>query len=139
MLNRIIFLFLLFPSIAMADGSFKILNRGYRAPYSGVLFDKNAVSSLLALPDGYRLQCDLDIEYAKDKLATEHKMQIKKYKADIEYIEAQNKIKMEGKALQIQNLQKELKKRTGIHKSWYIVGGFAAGVLSTTLIVRSVQ
>lgn len=139
MLNRIALLFLLLPSTALAEGSFKILNRGYRAPYSGVLFDKHAVSTLLALPDKYKLQCDLDMEYKIDVLSTKHKLEIKKYKADIEYITKQNKIKMEGKNLQITNLQKELKKRAGIHKSWYIVGGFAAGVLSTTLIVRSIQ
>lgn len=129
-----------FSSDAFAnEGKFKLLSKGYRAPYSGVLFDKNAVSSLLAMKDRLTTQCDLDMEFHINKLATTHKLEIDKLKVDMQYLKDQHTIQMDGKNLQITNLQKELKKRNGVNKSWYIVGGFAVGVLTTTTIVWSVK
>lgn len=141
MLNRIIILlFFLFSSNAFAnEGKFKLLSKGYRAPYSGVLFDKNAVSSLLAMKDRLVTECDLNMEFEINKLSTTHKLEIDKLKLDMKYLKDQHTIEMNGKKLQVANLQKELKKRNGVNKSWYIVGGFAVGVLTTTTIVWSVK
>ena len=141
MLSRlIILLFLLFSSEAFAnEGKFKLLSKGYRAPYSGVLFDKNAVSSLLAMKDRLELECDINMEHQSDQLSTKHKLELDKLKLDMQLLKDQHAIKMDGKQLQITNLQKELKKRNGVNKAWYIVGGFAVGVMTTTAIVWSVK
>ena len=79
------------------------------------------------------------MEFHINKLSTEHKLKIDKLKVDMQYLKDQHTIEMDGKNLQITNLQKELKKRNGVNKSWYIVGGFAVGVLTTTTIVWSVK
>ena len=79
------------------------------------------------------------MEFHINKLATTHKLEIDKLKVDMQYLKDQHTIQMDGKNLQITNLQKELKKRNGVNKSWYIVGGFAVGVLTTTTIVWSVK
>ena len=142
MLNKILTLFiiLLLPSSAYAEGGkFTILDKGYRAQYSGVLFDKDATSSLLAMKDRVSLECDLNMELSNSKLSTKHKLEIDKMKLDMKYLKDQHAIEMDGKKLQLSNLQKELKKRNGVHKSWYIVGGFAIGVLTTTTIVWSTK
>ena len=142
MLNRLLILFILLltPSSAYAgDGKFTILNKGYRASYSGVLFDRNAVSILLALEERLSLECDIEVEYQTDLIGTKHKLEVDKMKLDMQYLKDQHAIEMDGKKLQVTNLQKELKKRNGVHKAWYIVGGFAAGVLTTTGIAWSIK
>ena len=84
-------------------------------------------------------ECDLNMEFEINKLSTKHKLEIDKLKLDMKYLKDQHTIEMNGKKLQVANLQKELKKRNGVNKSWYIVGGFAVGVLTTTTIVWSVK
>tara|TARA_R100000008_G_C3585989_1_gene172342 strand:+ start:2606 stop:3043 length:438 start_codon:yes stop_codon:yes gene_type:complete len=132
MLNSILMMSFVFASSVQAEeGKFSLMPKGRSAPFKGVLFDESATSSLLAMPEKYKLQCDLDTEFQIDKLKTEHQLTKKRLELDIERLTKEHKIVLEGKEKQMENLNKELEKRIGINKNWYLAGGVAIGVFTT--------
>ena len=130
MLSNLLFIFAL--STANAEqGEFTLVGKGQPSPFAGVLFNEPAMAHLLAMPDEYKLQCDLDIEYLTDKLNTKHNLEIQKFETDLNFTKEQNKIILNGKEKEIEELRIQLEKRNGINKNWYFAGGVAAGVLFT--------
>ena len=132
MLNSFLVLLLASNPLHASDGKFTLMPKGRPAPFTGVLFDNGATSSLLAMPEKYKLQCDLDLEFQSDKLKTEFMLTKKNLELDIDHLKAEHKIIIEGKDKQLENLNKELEKRIGINKEWYLAGGIAIGILTTT-------
>tara|TARA_Y100000592_G_scaffold100997_1_gene184397 strand:+ start:2764 stop:3201 length:438 start_codon:yes stop_codon:yes gene_type:complete len=133
MLNSFFMISLLFSGVSHAEeGKFTLMPKNRPAPYKGVLFDEVATSKLLALPEKYKLQCDLDIEYKIDRLNTDHNLEKKNLMLDLENLRKEHKVMLETKDKQVENLNKELKKRIGINKEWYLFGGIAIGVGITT-------
>ena len=130
MLNSI--LIMLLSSSALADeGKFTLMPKGRVAPFKGVLFDEDATSHLLALPEKYKLQCDLDMEYSIDRLQTEYALEKKNLQLDIDYLNKQHELVLKSRDRQIDDLNKILKERNGVNKEWYLVGGVALGTLLT--------
>lgn len=133
MLNNIFTFLILTSSVANADtGKFILMTKDKPAPFKGVLFDETATSKLLALPDKYRLQCDLDMEYEIDKINTKNNLKVQNLELDIERIKQEHQVIIETKDRQLENLNTEIGKRNGIHRQWYLLGGVALGVGFTT-------
>ena len=132
MLSNIFYITLLVSSAHADEGKFSLMTEGKPAPYKGVLFDETATSKLLAMPEKYRLQCDLDMEFQIDKINTAHKLELQNLQLDLDNANKQHEIIVEGKDKQIEKLNNQMQKRIGVGKEWYLVGGIAAGVAITT-------
>ena len=143
MLSRVFLLFfaLLFCSDAIAsDGKFTFIQQGNQAPFTGTLFDPTATAKMLAnrkiLQEEYEL-----------KLGFELQKQQKQFDLDLSQIRITLDTEREGfqKTLEVKNkeieqLNRIIKKKPGTNALvWGIIGGFAAGVVTTVGITYAVN
>ena len=141
MLNRIFLLMLLcMPSIAYAEnGKFSYVNKGQRAPFKGTIFDDKATAHLLTLPDFYQTQCDLDLEYQLGRTTEKYLFQIKDLKSEIVFIQEERDITVKQKDTRIEDLEKQLKKKSRSYEPYIFAGGILVGIGVTVGIIRGVD
>ena len=79
---------LLFSLTAYADpAQFTIVGEDEPAPFEGVLFNKRGIAELLVLPEQYRLDCDLEVEYQIDRQATEFHLERQNFQIRIDSLQ----------------------------------------------------
>ena len=84
---------LLIPSLAYAeDGKFTYLEPGMKAPFKGTLFDDSATAHMLTLPEYYKLECDLEMDYQLNIIQEKHSFEIKDLKAQVEFLQSEKQI-----------------------------------------------
>ncbi len=139
MLNKILTLIvLLLPSLAYADdGKFTYLEPGMKAPFKGTLFDDSATAHLLTLPEFYKLQCDLDLEYQMGMLQEKHLFEVKDLRSQIEFLESEKQSIVLQTDERIALLEEQVKKNTRNDRPWYLAAGVAIGVGITIGIVKA--
>ena len=129
-------LFFLLLATAKADPQFTALDQGEPAPFSGRLFNDEAVTKLI-VEDKFKVeQCNLQIDYEKKKLETLHKYEIDKIA-----IELNSQIKiLENKVdLRDQRIKQLEKLSKPIKPIYYIAGGFLVGTAATIGITYAVN
>ena len=131
------FIFLMWSSVAMAeDPKFSIMAEGEPSPFEGVLFDPEATAIIMSGADLWRSECDLEIEFNLDKLATQYSLQLDNEKIRYDALVKENQLLIEKKDLEIQTLQETLKKKSPFNKwLWFGAGGIA-GASATVLIAK---
>jgi len=122
-------------SLAFAEPQFTQLKEGEQAPFDGRLLNDEAIVKL-AVEDKFKVQqCDLQIDYEKQKLEALHKFEIKKVKIELN---AQNQI-LENKVALRDDRIKELEKLSKpIKPVYYVAAGFLVGAGSTIGILYAV-
>ena len=76
---------LLLMSLAFADEpQYAVLEKGEPAPFEGRLFNGAAVAKIITEAQYKDLECDLQVEFETDKLATEKQFEIELLKASLE-------------------------------------------------------
>ena len=133
---------LLLTSIALADGpKFSVLGELEPTPFEGVLFDPEATAILMSDKEVWSSTCDLEIEFHLDKQATKNQLEF--HLAQVSYIAASDQCDLiiERKDLEIEELQKILKKQSPYQKWLWFGGGAAATIavinFTTNLITAS--
>ncbi len=116
---------------AHANGKFTFLGKGQCAPFEGTLFDPSATAYMTVQTERIESQCDLEIEYQLDKIATQHLFEIDGYKIRYEALVKESEVTQQSYREEIENLEKALKRKSPKNRGWWFAGGLAAGVGAT--------
>jgi len=120
---------LLFSAVAHAGTpQFTIMGQDEPAPFEGVLFNKRGIAELLVLPEEYRMECDLEIEYQLDVQATEFHLERQNFQIRLDALTKEYDLRTEQKDIEIAALQEAMLKQAPSNKWWWLAGGVAAGV-----------
>ena len=115
---------------------FTILSEDEPAPFEGVLFNKRALAELLVLPEEYRLECDLEVEYRIDVQATEFQLERQNFQIRLDALVQEYDLRVDQKDIEITALQEALLAQAPNNKWWWFVGGIAAGATTTYAAYR---
>jgi hypothetical protein len=121
-------------SIAFADPHVATLNEGQPAPFSGTLFNKEAVAAVLAESGAEKERCDARIELEVEKSRIE-------LRKDLDYAEAE----FESCEQSFEDLREshiDLTKkynRTSAAKPYIFSGGLLGGIALTLAVVYAVD
>jgi hypothetical protein len=107
---------------------FTILGEDEPAPFEGVLFNKRGIAELLVLPEEYRLDCDLEVEYQMDRQATEFHLERQNFQIRIDSLLKEYDLRIYEKDREIVALQDALLAQAPTRKWWWFTGGVAAGI-----------
>lgn len=130
MLKNII-LCMLFSSSVFAQ---VVVKTGDRIPADGVYMTLQEAAELVADKEFRERECKLELEYTKKELETKHDGEKRKLNFKIETIEEKNKMVLELKQKQIDNLYKELEEKNKDYSLWWMTGGIVAGAGTAILI-----
>lgn len=126
------------PPLEPPSGHFLLLKKGKKAPWSGTLFDKAAMASILAQQQTLKLEFEAKLKYELGKQSADYQLQLDKLQLLLETEQARSK--------EILNLREEEIKRLreiaseDDHTHWWIAGGFALGVVTAiSIFFASVQ
>lgn len=129
MLKNII-LCMLFSFSALAQVAVKT---GDRIPADGVYLTLQEAAELIADKEFRERECKLELDFAKKELETKHSGEVQKLNSKIEIMDEKNKIVLELKQKQIDNLYKELENKKD-YSLWWASGGVVAGAATAILI-----
>ena len=115
---------------------FTILGEDEPAPFEGVLFNKRGIAELLVLPEQYRLDCDLEVEYQIDRQATEFHLERQNFQIRIDSLLKEYELRITEKDREILALQEAIAAQAPNNKWWWFVGGVTAGVVTTYAAYR---
>jgi len=128
--------FLLMTSFAYADPQFVKLEEGESAPFTGRLFNDEAVTKLI-VEDKFKVeQCDLQIDYEKKKLEALHSYEIDKVRIELNAKNTilENKVSLrDDRIKELEGLSKPIK------PIYYMLGGFVVGTGATIGITYAVN
>ena len=128
---------LLFSLTAYADPTqFAILGEDEPAPFEGVLFNKRGIAELLVLPEQYRLDCDLEVEYQIDRQATEFHLERQNFQIRLDSLLKEYGLRITEKDREIAALQEALLAQAPTRKWLWFAGGVTAGVVVTYAAYR---
>jgi len=128
---------LLFSMAAHAEPpQFTIVGQEDPAPFEGVLFNKRGIAELLVLPEEYRLECDLEVEYRIDVQATEFQLERQNFQIRLDALVQEYDLRVDQKDIEITALQEALLAQAPNNKWWWFVGGVAAGIGVTYVAYR---
>ena len=120
-------------------GRFAVLDQGETTPFGGVLFDIDATSHLLTLPDYYSRKYSLDCDYLLSQGIAKKDLEIEKLNIRLTTQAKQLDTVTQQKDLEISALQVALKKKHVIKPwMWGIIGG-VVGSGVTVGVVRATQ
>jgi hypothetical protein len=126
MLNNL-FLFLALSTAYAEEPTFTIVSEGQPAPFEGVLLSPSAAAEILASQTEQEEKCDLEIEYELDKAGTECELQKELIEIRVQTCEEARDIENTQKDLQIEELQKTIKKQSRQYKWLWFAGGAIVG------------
>jgi len=122
-------------SIAWAEPQFTQLTEGEAAPFAGRLLNEEAIVKI-AVEDKFKVQqCDLQIDYEKQKLESLQKFEIEKVKIELNAKNdiLENKISLRDDRIKdLESLSKPIK------PVYYVAAGFLVGAGSTIGILYAV-
>ena len=129
---------LLFSLTAYADpAQFTIVGEDEPAPFEGVLFNKRGIAELLVLPEEYRLDCDLEVEYQIDRQATEFHLERQNFQIRLDSLLKEYSLRVDEKDREIATLQEALLAQAPTRKWLWFAGGVAAGGVATYAAYRA--
>ena len=100
----------------------------------GVYFTLQEAAELIVDKEFRERECKLELDFVKKELEIKHEGQLKKLNFTIEAMETKNKIVLELKQQQIDNLYKELEEKSHDYSMWWAAGGAVVGVTTAILI-----
>lgn len=106
---------------------------GDRIPADGVYLTLQEAAELIADKEFRERECKLELDFAKKELETKHSGEVQKLNSKIEIMDEKNKIVLELKQKQIDNLYKELENKKD-YSLWWASGGVVAGAATAILI-----
>lgn len=130
MLKNIFFSILFcFPVLAQAP-----VKKGDKVPNDGIYLTLQEAAELIADKEFSEKESKLELDYLKKELETKHAGEIQKLNFKIEIIEEKNRMILDLKQKQIDNLYKELEEKSKDYSLWWASGGIVAGAATAILI-----
>ena len=127
---------ILLTAFCFADPQFTALEEGEPAPFTGRLLNDEAIVKI-SIEDRFKAQqCEIQIEYEKQKLLALHSYELEKLKIKLESDNAILKNKIELRDERIKDLQKLTKPTRPII---LITSGFVIGTASTIATTYAVN
>jgi len=127
---------LLLSALSFADPQFAALEEGAPAPFAGRLLNDEAIVKI-SIEDQFKAQqCEIQIDYEKQKLQALHVYELEKLKIRLESDNEILKNKIELRDERIKDLQKLTKPTRPII---LITSGFVIGTASTIAITYAVN
>ena len=130
-------LFFFIPTIGFTEPQIAPLNQNQRAPFSGVLYNAEAVAEMVAWKDTLVQQHQLALDQLKETLEAQCNLQVSNLQAETDAcndrynemlgIKNQQIIKLEELALE------------GNNSPWWFAGGIVLGIVSTVVITYAVN
>ena len=122
-------------ALAYAEPQFVPLDKGESAPFSGRLLNDEAIVKL-SVEDKFKVQqCDLQIDYEKQKIKALHALELEKAKIELNSQISVLNQKVELRDQRIQSLEKLNKP---IKPVLYVASGFLVGAGTTIGILYAV-
>ena len=112
-------------------GKFTFLGVNQCATFEGGLFDPSAMAHMVTTVEAIYSDCDLNLEYEIDKLASAHQLQIENLQIEYGVLDQKHEMLKKSSDIQIKSLQEALKKASSNNKWWWFAGGIATGVATT--------
>tara|TARA_R110000824_G_scaffold313959_2_gene500799 strand:- start:80 stop:520 length:441 start_codon:yes stop_codon:yes gene_type:complete len=137
----IIVIITLIPALSFSQGRVSVLKKGQKAPFNGILFDKQAEATITAKSESVVKICNLEKDYQKKSLEADCNLSTKTLSTQLSSEEAKHKALMKIKDGQVTRLTEALKKANKPdYHTWWFSGGFVAGVaLSLGIFYAAVQ
>ena len=137
----IIVIITLIPALSFSQGKVSVLKKGQKAPFNGILFDKQAEATITAKSESVVKICNLEKDYQKKSLEADCNLSTKTLSTQLSSEEAKHKALMKIKDGQVTRLTEALKKANKPdYHTWWFSGGFVAGVaLSLGIFYAAVQ
>tara|TARA_R110000765_G_scaffold237386_1_gene340068 strand:+ start:270 stop:710 length:441 start_codon:yes stop_codon:yes gene_type:complete len=137
----IIVIITLIPALSFSQGKVSVLKKGQKAPFDGILFDKQAEATVTAKRESAVKICTLEKDYQKRNLEADCKLSTKTLSAQLNSEQAKHKSLMKIKDDQVLRLVDALKKANKPdYHAWWFSGGFVAGVaLSLGIFYAAVE
>jgi hypothetical protein len=120
-----------------APAQFTILGADEPAPFEGVLFNKRGIAELLVLPEEYRLECDLEVEYQIDRQATEFHLERQNFQIRLDSMLKEYELRITEKDREIAALHEALLAQAPTRKWLWFAGGVAVGAAATYGMYRA--
>jgi len=127
------------PVLVPGEGSFTILDQRECAPFPGVLFDADAVASLMTLPNYYQQRCQLDLDFALGEQRAGYDLQIDQLNIRLDVLEQEHANTIIQKDLEITTLQDTLKRNSKRNPWLWGTLGALVGASLTVAIVETVN
>tara|TARA_R110002020_G_scaffold304976_1_gene520802 strand:+ start:163 stop:603 length:441 start_codon:yes stop_codon:yes gene_type:complete len=137
----IIVIITLIPALSFSQGKISVLKKGQKAPFNGILFDKQAEATMTAKRESVVKICNLEKDYQKKGLEADCSLSTKTLSAQLSSEQAKHKALMKIKDGQVSRLTEALKEsnKPDYHNLWF-AGGFVAGVaLSLGIFYAAVE
>ena len=136
-MNKITALVLLFfiPAIALADPQIAPLNKYQKAPFSGVLYNSEAIAEMVAWKDTLIQQHQLALDQLRASLNAECSLQVNNLQAEVDACNDRYGEMLGIKNQQIIKLEELALDRSNSYSVLWLGGGIIIGVLTTIGIV----
>ena len=112
-------------------GQFTILGQHQRAPFEGVLFNKQAISEVLSGYDRFQYACDSLVQYELSKQQELYHYELESLRIEHQALTDEYDLFIAQKDKEINALVKSLKKTSPRNKTWWFVGGLVVGSAAT--------
>ena len=116
---------------ATEPAKFTILEYKQPAPFTGVLFDEFAISTVLSNYDIAAYGCDIRVQYELDKLQQKHKFELESLRIEHKALTNEYDLFIAQKDKEIDYLAKSLKKTSPRNKWIWFTVGVVAGSAAT--------
>lgn len=111
-----------------------VIKKGEVAKQDGVFLTVQEAAQMIADKEMSEKERQLELEFIKKELETKHDGEKRKLNSKLEIMEEKNKMVLELKQRQIDNLYKELEEKSKDYSLWWLAGGIAAGATTAILI-----
>ena len=125
------------PTIGFADPQIAPLNKNQRAPFSGVLYNAEAVAEMVAWKETLVQQHQIALDELKEVLEAQCNLQVSNIQAEVDACSDRYDEMLGIKNRQIIKLE-ELALESD-YSTWWFAGGIVLGIVSTVAITYAVN
>ena len=134
-ITALVLLFFFIPAIALADPQIAPLNKYQKAPFSGVLYNSEAIAEMVAWKDTLIQQHQLALDQLRASLNAECSLQVNNLQAEVDACNDRYGEMLGIKNQQIIKLEELALERSNSYSVLWLGGGIIIGVLTTIGIV----
>ena len=135
----ILLLMVMIPTLAVAEPQITPLNKYQKAPFSGVLYNAEAVAEMVAWKETLVQQHALTLAQLKEALEAQCTLQIENLGAELDGCNDRYDEMLGIKNAQIITLEELALDRPNRHTHWWFAGGIVLGILTTVGISYAVS
>jgi len=121
------------------DPQFTNLEIGEAAPFAGTLFNPAAVSELIVDSQFSMDECDLRIQFEKDRIAAQYQLQLDILQASYDGLQERHTLLMDIKQEEIDTYRDMALERPNRNNHWWLAGGVLSGIGLTIGVLWATQ